>query len=114
MGHLQLFFKVGEHAQAAQHNARAAIAGVGNGQPAKAIDLNIAQMLGGLPDLGHALLGREQRLLVGVAQDGDDGALEQSAATLDDIEMAEGDRVEAPRIDRNQKRGWGQRLQWGL
>ena len=49
----------------------------------------------------HALLGREQRVLLGVAQDRHDDAVEQPRAAQDDVDVAVGQRIERPRIDRH-------------
>ncbi len=51
-------------------------------------------------DEGDALIGAEERVFAGVSANGDDELIEEGAAAGDDIEMAEGDRVERAGVDR--------------
>lgn len=58
-------------------------------------------MLGRSANLLGALLHAKQRRFVGVAEHHDNHALEQLTASLNQVEVSQGNRVKAARIDCN-------------
>ena len=101
MSHLQLHLKVRDSAQPAQQRAGTPKFGVGHGQPLKAINLYISQLVGCLTNLSHAVLNGKERSLIGVAKHGHDHPIEEVTASLDDIEVTKGDGVKASGINGN-------------
>lgn len=97
--HLQFLLEVGENPQAAQQHPSLASLGVFHGQPRIAIDFDAAQMLRTLANLLHPFGDGKQRRLFRVAGHGDNNPLEQPTPSLDDIEMAESNRIETAGID---------------
>jgi hypothetical protein len=70
-------------------------------QPAKMRDLDVRDVGDRLADHLLALVQREERFaLLRVDDDGDQDVLEDLRSALDDVEVADGQRVERARVDR--------------
>ncbi len=102
MGQLQLEFKIAQGPQPPQDHPRLALQGEVDGEAFEARHLHRRQVAGGLPQLPQALVKTEQGLLVGVAQYRHQHLVEQTAGPFDQIEMPQGDGVEAARIEGTQ------------
>ena len=95
---LDLVLEVRDGAQAAHHDGRALLLGEGDRQPVEGVDLDIRDVLAGLPQHGNALLDRKQGLFGTVDQHRNDDLVEHTAGALDNIEMPVRDGVEAAGI----------------
>ena len=101
-GHLHLVLEVRDGAQAAHDHARLLDARVVDEQAAEGVHLDVRQV-------GEDLAGQsrsapstwKQRRLLDVHEDRHDDALEQARAARDDVDVAVGQRVEGPGIDRH-------------
>ena len=99
VGYLQFKFEITEGAQTPQDHLGLAVAGELHGEAIETGHLHRAEMARGLPQLGQPLLQGEGRLLVGVLQHRHHHRIEQAGAALDQIEMPEGERVEAAWVE---------------
>ena len=101
--HLELVLEVGDRPQPLHDRVRAVLArevddqGVERSSPARWRDSALRRL-----DELDALLGAEQRLLLahGLVDDRDDHVVEHLRRALDDVEVAERDRVVGPRAHR--------------
>ena len=105
MGELHLALEVADGAQAADDRSGATLAAQVDGQAVEGLDIDpvgrCARLRERLADDADPGLDIEQRRLPRVGQDGDDQGVEHVRGTLDDVEMAVGDRVERAGIDRD-------------
>ena len=95
--HLILVLEVAHGAQAADEQARAALAREVDEQAAERPHLDPRLVGERGADQLHALLDREQRLLGGVVRDGDDQPVDELQAAVHEILVPARDRVEAAR-----------------
>lgn len=100
MGHLQLLLKIREDAQPPQQDLRSLHSGIGHGQSIKCVNFDIGQVLSRLPNLRYALMNRKQRRFSRISHNDNNQPTKQPTATLDDIEMPQGNGVETTRINR--------------
>ena len=110
MVHLELPFEVGDHPQALHHRLRIPAACEVDDELGEDVDLDVLdpRIAERRADELDALLDREHRLLVlRVANDADDDAVEDLGRTADHVEMAVRDRVVCAGADRGQ---WMQSL----
>ena len=98
MGQLNFIFKIRDRAQTAHHDGSALLLGEGDRQPVEGVNLDIRDVLAGLPQHGNALLYRKKRSLGAVDQHRDDHLVKHTAGALDNIEMPVRDGVEAAGI----------------
>ena len=101
--HLELVLEVRDRAQAAQDHLRAHVARGGHEQVLERmgheLDAGLVPERGELRlDHRHPLLQRKERALVAVDRHPDHQAIHQRGGAPDDVEMAQGDGVERPRI----------------
>ena len=101
MGELHLGLEVADRAQAADDRAGAAGAAQVDGQAVERLDLDPIRRCAGLgerlADDADPGLDVEQRRLPRVGKDRHDERVEHVRGTLDDVEVAVGDRVERAR-----------------
>jgi hypothetical protein len=97
--HLVLVLEVGDGPDAAEDDVRLLAVDVVHHEAVERVHLDVPEGLAHLADHLDALLLGEERLLRRVVGDGDDEALEDADAALDDVEMPVGDGVEAAGID---------------
>ena len=106
VGQLNFIFKIRDRTQAAHHDGSALLLGEGDRQPVEGVDLDIRDVLAGLPQHGNALLYRKKRGLGAVDQHRDDHLVKHTAGALDNIEMPVRDGVEAAGIHGDGGHGW--------
>ena len=70
-----------------------------HGQAVELSHVDVAEFLGHLADQLDTLIAREQRLLVDIEADADDQFVDEPAAPLDHVEMAQRDRIERAGVD---------------
>jgi hypothetical protein len=92
--HLQLVFEVGASAQTLDDRGQTAGLHEVDDQPFAGFNAQVRQMRRRLLDHRDALGGAEHALLVGVDQHRDDDLVELGGRALQDVDVAEGDRVE--------------------
>ena len=98
--HLQLVVEVGDGPQALHDRVGAVLAGEVDEQPLEELDADVVEVRGRLLQHLLALFEAEQRLrLLRVADHRDDDLVEVTGRTLDDVEVAEGHRVERSRAE---------------
>ena len=97
--HLEFVFVVADGANPAQDGARLDAQRVVHRKAVEGVDRHVVKALGHrlqhLAAVGHA----EQRIFLRIAQNGDHQFVEDLAATLDQVEMAVGRRIERSGID---------------
>ena len=102
VGQLQLELEVAQGPQPPQNHPRLPLQGEVDRETFEAGHLNRAQVAGRLPQLLQAFVKAEQGVLVGVAQHRHQDLIEQTTGPFDQIEMTQGDGVEAARIQGTQ------------
>src|ERR671919_1422332 len=106
MVHLELPLEVGDRPQALHHRARAEAAGELDDELGEDLHLDVLGARERLPQEGDPLVHAEQgRLVLRVADDADDHALEDERGAADDVHVAVRDRVVAPRADARDRLG---------
>src|SRR4029077_419029 len=94
LGHVQLVLEVGAGTQALDYGCwRARLPGPDD-QPRPGFDAQVGEVFGGLLDHRDALVGREHALLVGIHQHRHDDLVELGGGALEDVDVAEGHRIE--------------------
>ena len=106
VGQLNFIFKIRDRTQTAHHDGSALLLGEGDRQPVEGVNLDIRDVLAGLPQHGNALLYRKKRGLGAVDQHRDDHLVKHTAGALDNIEMPVRDGVEAAGIHGDGGHGW--------
>ena len=99
MGHHELVAHVGRRAQSLDDHVRGALFRKVHQQAVEAVDLNAPQVPQDSLEKLHPLLDLEQRLLVGIPEDGHKHPVEMPGGPLDDVDMAVGGRVEGARTE---------------
>lgn len=105
VGHLQLVLEVRAAAHAAHDHARAVLAAGVDDQARGLCDLDAALALEGLAQEGAALLGIEEPALRGMSRNEHDDLAEEFARAQHEVEVSEGDGVEAARKEGATARG---------
>src|SRR5690349_15516106 len=98
---LQLVFEVRHRANAPNDHVSLSSLHITDEQVAEAVDLDIRQVSGDLLEQRLTLFDGEQLVLARIVQNGDDQLVELLRRTMDDIQMAIGDRIKAAGIDGN-------------
>ena len=102
--HLQLVLEIGNGPKPADDDVSVSIPRIVDEESSKCVDLDAGLIAEDFASRGDALLGGEQRGFVHVDQDGDDDPVEEFRSTLDDVDVAVGEGVERPGIDREARR----------
>jgi len=95
VGDLQFELEIGHGPQTTQDDGGAGLPGVVDGEAIEAADFHRTEMERGPADLFKPLLKREAGLLGRVAQHRHHQAIEEAIGPLDQVEMAQGEGVEA-------------------
>ena len=106
VGQLNLILEIRDCPQAAHHDGRALLLGEADRQAVEGVDLDVRDILAGIPQHGNALLDREKRGLGTVDQHRDNHFVKHTAGALDNIEMPVRDGVEAAGIHGDGGHGW--------
>ena len=99
-GQLELVFEIGHRAQAAHHDARAALLHELHQQARKPHDFDVLQVFQHLARHFDALVQREERLLRLAVGNREHDAIEQPRRAPREVFMAQRDRIECPRVNR--------------
>src|SRR3954468_21983470 len=97
--HLELVVEVADGAETFDDRLDAAFLAEVDEQAVEAVDDDVGQVGGRLPQQLDALLGGEQALFALVDEHGDDDLVEQRADALDDVDVPAGHRVEGAWAD---------------
>ena len=98
--HLQLVVEVGDGAQTLDDRVGAVLTGEVDEETLEELDADVGEVRGALLQHLLALFEREQRLrLLRVADHRDDDLVEVARRALDDVEVAEGHRIERTRAE---------------
>lgn len=101
MCHLEFLLEIRDHSQSSNEDSRLPRFGVSHRESGKTVYLHSGEMSGAMADLFDPLSDAKERVFVRVARHNHDNALEETASSLDHIEMTVGDRVETTGIDGN-------------
>ena len=101
MSHLEFVFKVGKHSQSSQQRSSSTHSGIVYCQTIKAVYFYIRQMLRTHANLLYALLHGKQGRFVGIEQKRDNHPLKELATPLYNVEVPQGNRIEAAWINCN-------------
>ncbi len=93
-GDAELVVEVGEVAEASEDGGGFAVADEGDGEAGVGFDGDVGEFFGEFFDEGEAFLDGEEVFFFGVDADGDDEVVEEFSAPVDNVEVAEGERVE--------------------
>jgi len=101
--HLELVLEIGDRTEALDDRRRPVLAGEVDEQRREDLCLDVRHVDRGPLDEAGALLAGEQRLLLAerLIDDPDHDLVEDPRSPADDVEVAVGDRVVAPRADRD-------------
>jgi len=97
--HLEFKFKVGDGAQAADDSLGGPALDVFNEQAIEGVSLDVGEVLDGLGDHFLALGHGKERAFAFAERHRHDDAVEQPGSPLQNVQMAVGERIEAPGID---------------
>ncbi len=97
--HLEFVFVITDGADAAQDGLGTLLAGKLDQEAVKGFHGDVSELMGGFAEHFDAIFGWKKGLFFSVVEDGDDEMVEDLGATGDQVEMAVGRRVEAPRVD---------------
>ena len=106
--HLKFVVEVGDRAQAPDDHGRAVVGGEFDQQVVEALDADppgeiVTQRGDFLFHMGNPLVDVEQRPLAGIDRDPDHQAIENLGGPVDNIGMADGDGIESPGVDPDQR-----------